>query len=233
MKLSRRLQTVASFVSPGSRIVDVGTDHGYIPIYLVQNAAAVHAIAMDIKKGPLDRAKAHIAQFHLEEQIETRLSDGLKELKPGEGDTVILAGMGGALTVRILQEGHLALNQIKEIILSPQSELDRVRKFLQANGFVIVKESMVCEENKYYTVMKAVKGNMNYRRYIDFKYGKLLLEEKNSVLREFLRKERKKLEEVKCALQNKNTEAAQRRLGELEKELFAVMEAEYEMSGNY
>lgn len=229
MKISNRLQTVASFVTKGSSIVDVGTDHGYVPIYLIEENIAIHAIAMDVRKGPLDRAKTHIEQFHLEKQIETRLSDGLKELKPNEADTLIITGMGGALEVRILEEGKHVLEHMKEIILSPQSELHKVRTFLQENSFIIIKEIIIFEDGKYYTIMKAIKGNMNYERYIDFKYGKLLLEEKNSMLKEFLEKERIQLEEVRNTLKIQDSDAAKRRILEVETELSEIMEAIHEM----
>ena len=104
MELSKRLQAVAGFVSEGNRLVDVGTDHGYIPIYLVKTGKIPSAIAMDVKKGPLSRAEEHIGQAGLDAYIECRLSDGLRGLKPGEGESLLLAGMGGNLMIRILME---------------------------------------------------------------------------------------------------------------------------------
>ena len=95
MKLSERLNTVVSFVKPGSRVVDVGTDHGYVPIELAQRGIISHGLAMDVRKGPLERAKEHIRQYGLEDVIETRLSDGICQLQDHEADTVIVAGMGG------------------------------------------------------------------------------------------------------------------------------------------
>ena len=89
VKLSARLAAVAALVEPGSRVADVGTDHGYIPIYLVQTGIADRALAMDVRPGPLERARAHVDRLSPEcrERIETRLSDGLKALSPGEADT--------------------------------------------------------------------------------------------------------------------------------------------------
>ena len=108
VKLSARLAAVAALVEPGSRVADVGTDHGYIPIYLVQTGIADRAIAMDVRSGPLERARAHVDRLPpgCRERIETRLSDGLKALSPGEADTVVIAGMGGELMIRILDEGQ-------------------------------------------------------------------------------------------------------------------------------
>ena len=105
MKLSKRLETVASFVPKGSNIADIGTDHGYVPIYLVREGQAEHAVAMDVRKGPLERARAHVAEAGLGSRIDVRLSDGLAGLKPGEADCVVIAGMGGELIIHILEEG--------------------------------------------------------------------------------------------------------------------------------
>ena len=105
MQISKRLEAVADMVTSGCRIVDVGTDHGYIPIFLTEAGKITHAIAGDVNRGPLQKAVEHISQYGLEEQIETRLSDGLAAVQPGEADSIIIAGMGGPLTVRILKEG--------------------------------------------------------------------------------------------------------------------------------
>lgn len=187
--LSQRLKTVASCVTKGYRVADIGTDHGYIPIYLAQNGIVPSAIAMDINKGPLARAEEHIRENGLEDRIETRLSDGLAKLKEEEVDSIIIAGMGGTLIVKILSEGLSIIRQVKEVILSPHSDLDVVRRFLQEEGFVITYETMLVEDGKYYTVMKTTQGHMEYDKSIYFKYGKFLLESRNPILQEFLVKE--------------------------------------------
>ena len=106
VKLSNRLSAVASFVTDGNVLADVGTDHGYIPIYLLQEKRIKKAIAMDINAGPLQRAKEHIALYGLKDYIETRLSDGVEALMPGEADTILIAGMGGGLVMHILEDGR-------------------------------------------------------------------------------------------------------------------------------
>ncbi len=93
-------------VSPGCRLADVGTDHAYIPIYLMQNGVIPQAVAMDINQGPLLRATENIRRYGLTGRIETRLSDGLEKLQAGEADTILIAGMGGLLMVRILENGQ-------------------------------------------------------------------------------------------------------------------------------
>ncbi|MBR5315862.1 MAG: SAM-dependent methyltransferase, partial [Firmicutes bacterium] len=129
IKLSKRMKAVASMVTPGNVLADVGTDHGYVPISLVQRKRIPRAIAMDINKGPLQRACEHIAEFQLEECIETRLSDGVKKLEVGEVDSILIAGMGGELVIHILTDGMEVCRSAKELILQPQSELEKVRQF--------------------------------------------------------------------------------------------------------
>ena len=125
MELSKRLQAVADLVTAGCRVADVGTDHAYIPIALVQEGRIPGAVAMDVNTGPLERARLHVAENRLEEKIELRLSDGLAALSPGEADSVVIAGMGGGLVIRILTEGAQTVRGVKECILQPQSEIEK------------------------------------------------------------------------------------------------------------
>ena len=134
MQLSARMERLASKVPYGSRLADVGTDHGYIPIALVLRGKISSAVAMDVNPGPLKRAEEHICGQKLSAYIETRLSDGLTALQAGEADTVLIAGMGGNLTKRILAEGKEVLETVKELVLQPQSEIWKVRRWLRENG---------------------------------------------------------------------------------------------------
>ncbi|MFR5601779.1 MAG: tRNA (adenine(22)-N(1))-methyltransferase [Lachnospiraceae bacterium] len=229
MKLSHRLEIVASFVSEGSNLADIGTDHGYIPIYLVEQGIVPRAIAMDVRTGPLKRADSHIREHGLEHQIQTRLSDGLEKLEPGEADTVVIAGMGGELIIHILEAGAHVRDSIREWVLSPQSALEQVRRYLQEHGLAIVQETMLCEDGKYYTVMKAVPGKMALCREIEWKYGKDLLDQKHPVLLEFLEKEERLLTEVLTHLAAQDTDGARQRKAEILKELDIIKEAQHEM----
>lgn len=199
MQLSERLRLVADFVTEGNIVADIGTDHGYIPIWLVENGKVPKGIAMDIGKGPLERAREHIRLYGYDDRIETRLSDGLKELKENEADSVVIAGMGGALIVSILENGTRVLDTVKELILSPHTEIHLVRHYLIENGYDIVREEMVYDMGKYYTVMKAVHTeDESAKRLYDsdeynYIYGRLLLEDKSHVFMEFIKNERDKL----------------------------------------
>ncbi|OUQ21037.1 tRNA (adenine(22)-N(1))-methyltransferase [Lachnoclostridium sp. An14] len=235
MKLSYRLETVASFVTKGSIVADVGTDHGYIPIFLVEEGIAPSAIAMDLRKGPLERAREHVRERGLEGKIETRLGDGLENLAPGEADTVVIAGMGGELICRILEGGRRLWDQVGEWVLSPQSELSAVRLFLWENGFSLEDEAMVLEDGKYYTVMRCGrKGQQTEERPspAQLKYGPVLLKRKDPVLREFLAEERQKLEAIADTLRESGTEKAAARFREVEAELALAKEAYDEVQGS-
>lgn len=222
VKLSNRLLAVASFVTDGNVLADVGTDHGYIPIYLLQTKRIQKAIAMDINEGPLDRAKEHIVMFGLNDYIETRLSDGVEALTPGEVDTILIAGMGGGLVMHILEEGKEVCHQAKELILQPQSELERVRNYLWSDGYVILEENMVLEDEKFYPMMRVQYQNRtdaeSAENILFCRYGKLLLEQKQGVLLEYLKREAMLYGEILAGLKKQPvSEKINERIAEVEK----------------
>lgn len=228
MDLSKRLTAVAELVTAGGRTADIGTDHAYVPIWLVQNGRIPSAIAMDVNSGPLERARAHVIQNHLEGQIELRLSNGFASLAPGEVDAAVIAGMGGGLLIRILQEGGDVVRTLKECILQPQSEIEKVRAFLLEEGFSFIREDMVEEDGKYYPMMKVVppeQPNVKSRRSTEswneteLRYGKLLLEDKNQVLHDFLLREIRIKNEILNSLEKNDSERAEKRKNEIRKEL--------------
>lgn len=189
MNLSKRLLAVAGMVSAGNRLADIGTDHGYVPIYLVENGIVPSAIAMDVRKGPLEKAMHNIKVHGLEHLIKTRLSDGLDQLAKNEADTVLIAGMGGALMSRILNDGAGVLSDVKELVLQPQSEICDFRHFLHDHGYKIADEQMLTDDGKYYVLFKAVHGTEHYRTETEYLYGHLLLSRRDPVLHTFILKE--------------------------------------------
>ena len=189
--LSERLLAVASMVTPGSVVCDVGCDHGYVPIYLVKHHVCPRVIAMDVNEGPLKSAGEHVREAGLLPYIETRLSDGVEALEPGESDCLIIAGMGGRLMERILTEGRERVAGMREVILQPQSEIAAFRKFLREQGYTLLSENMIFEDGKYYPMMKVTPGKVRntetdlWQQVYD-RYGFLLLREKHPVLHQFL-----------------------------------------------
>lgn len=231
MELSKRLQKVADLVTEGASVADIGTDHAYIPIYLIKNHKVDWAIAMDVNKGPLERAKEHIQAEGLENKIDTRLSDGMEALKPYEVEEIITAGMGGALVIKILTDYPQVTESLKCGILQPQSEIHKVRRFLNKQGYRILAEDFVEEDGKYYPMMKVdfrTQAPETYTR-CQYFYGKRLLEEKHPVLLRYLDRDKKIKEGILSKLNQKMKENPQDRIQDrihgVEEELKIIEEA--------
>lgn len=226
MQLSLRLSAIAEMVTEGNRLVDVGCDHGYLPVDLIQKRKIPSAIAADVGKGPLSRAQEHIEQYGLDKYIETRLSDGLREIREGEGDTLVIAGMGGPLMERILTDGKEVLRSFKELILQPQSDIGHVRRFLFANGYQIMEENSVLEDGKFYFIMKAAAGiKVPAWKDEELEFGKLLLEKKHPVLRQYLERELRIRDQILERLRDESREATVRRKEEVMEERRLILAA--------
>ena len=154
-------------------ILDVTMD--FTIIYLVMNQLASAGIAMDVADGPLMRAKEHIHQYGLDNRIALRKSDGLQQLVEGEADTILISGIGGALMERILREFPHVTQSAKELVLSPQSEIYKVRHALHDLGFVIAQEEMVFDQGKYYTIIRCERGSEHYFTEEEYIYGGYLM----------------------------------------------------------
>ena len=158
MLLSDKMRAVAGLVQPCKSIADIGCDHGYVAMELVRSKVCRHVIAMDVNSGPLDRARHNIADFCMQDYIETRLSDGVSALREGEAEGIICAGMGGKLVISILEQGKKLIGEMKQVILQPQSELSEVRGYLREKGYLVEKEDIIYEDGKYYPMMRALPG---------------------------------------------------------------------------
>jgi len=154
--LSERMQMVADMISRGNVLADIGCDHGFVSIYLLEKGICPKVIAMDVNEGPLLRAKEHIDERGLTSYIDVRLSNGMEKLLLGEADSILIAGMGGRLVIKILTDSMEKAKQLKEIVLQPQSEIHLVRQFLRDCGFHILHEDMVKDNGKFYPAMRVV-----------------------------------------------------------------------------
>ena len=224
MNLSKRLTTVASLITKGNSVADIGTDHGYIPIFMAHNGYTEKAFAMDVNEGPLQRAVDNIARYNVSEKVCTRLSDGLKGLNQGEADTIVIAGMGGLLTIRILSDGADVAHSAKELILSPHSDVHLVRTYLAENGYVIEDEEMVEEDGKFYFVMKVLNGQMELTEDIHIMYGRHLLDKKHPILKDYLLKEEAKRITIQNKMLAQGSTNEDRKM-ELDKELQLIRKA--------
>lgn len=226
--MSQRLRAVAELVTAGNRTADIGCDHGYVSIWLVQKGICPHVIAMDVNRGPLQKAQENIAAHGMSDYIETRLSDGADQLEAGEADSLILAGMGGRLMLRILADRAAVTETMEEWILQPQSEIGLVRRTLCRQGHLIVQENMVKEDGKFYPMMRVLPRKLSTavpngeeegeplctKRLAYERYGELLLRERHPLLKEYLELERQKLWQIL-----KKLEDAQEREGASPKSL--------------
>lgn len=236
--LSKRLQMLASMVTSGNRVADVGCDHGFLPIWLVQSGTIPGALAMDVREGPLEAAREHVAAYGLEEYISVRISDGLKEYHIGEAETIVCAGMGGRLMEKILTESLDKAKSARELILQPQSELREFRAFLRRSGFSILTEDAVYEDGKYYFAMKAVYGGCGAvpdmltaaeketeEVFLYDMFGEKLLLEKHPVLQQYLLYRRDIVKRLKETVSGRNTERTDMRLKEMEEEFILLEKA--------
>ena len=161
MYLSERLLKIAEDINCDC-LADIGTDHGYIPIFSVQNGACKRAIACDINEGPLKAARENIKQKGLGENIETRLSNGLEKIKQNEADTIVIAGMGGFLIRDILEQGKEKIGDKTILFLQPMVATAELRGYLTQNGYEIYKEKLAREGEKFYNILLVKKGNCPY-----------------------------------------------------------------------
>lgn len=198
-QLPKRLETIIERMPTSGCLADVGCDHAYVAIEAVRRGRAARALACDVRKGPLQQAAEHILCAGLAGKIETRLSDGLEKVAPGEADTVVVAGMGGPLMERILQG---RLGDFAHFVLSPQSEIPHFRRFLLAEGMQIDEETMLIDEGKYYVILNvsqraaAASSDSMYVTEEDFLYGGCLLRRLDPVLKSFLEKEKTRYEGI-------------------------------------
>lgn len=223
MKLSERLLAVCHFVTQKT-VADIGTDHAYVPIYLHKKGIAEKIIACDINEKPLQKAQKNIIANCAQNNIITRIGNGLQPLKQNEVDSIILSGMGGMLIIELLEESKEIVENVKELIICPHLDVAAVRKYLHHIGFCIADEKMVLEDGIFYTILRAIKGEQKYSKEIEYLFGKILLDRKDEVLKQFLQYEKNRLQNIQKQL--KNTEQSQKRLQEILQQQNNIEEAE-------
>lgn len=177
--MTPRLYAIAHSVPQGARLADVGTDHGYIPIYLCLQNRLQSALAMDVRSGPLQRAEENIARYGLKSMIKTRLSNGLAALAPNEADTAVLAGMGGLLIAQLLDEAPFDLDCY---ILQPMTAVPELRRYLAEHGYAICDEMLAREQEKIYTIMTVRRGTMPWQEPEDALIGRALRQKRDPLL---------------------------------------------------
>lgn len=157
-QLSKRLHCAASYIKPGMKIADIGSDHAYLPSYAVKQGKASFAVAGEIADGPFQSAKEQVVKIGLEHMIDVRKGDGLEVIEPNEVDCIIIAGMGGPLISHILQGGKSKLPGVSRLVLQPNIGAEHVRRWLLENDWKLVDEQILEEDRKIYEVLIAERG---------------------------------------------------------------------------
>jgi len=214
MKLSERLHSIAGLVPPVHTLADIGTDHGFIPIYLIKQKRIKYAIASDISMGSLDKARQLIREYNLEHCIDTRLGDGLSVLSPGEADVIVIAGMGGVLISDIISRGNETAVTANALILQPMTAQAELRRWLLSNGYEIIDEELAKEEHKIYEIIVAVPNPdvSSYKEDIYYEIGWKLIEKKHPLLEEWITRKMQGLEQVIAQLEMGRSDSAAERM---------------------
>ena len=207
--ISKRLELVASFVTQGAILLDVGSDHAYLPIELVERGQIEGAIAGEVVDGPYQSALKNVEAHGLKEKIQVRLANGLAAFEEEDQVSVItIAGMGGRLIATILEEGLDKLSDVERLILQPNNREDDLRLWLQEHGFQIVAESILEEAGKFYEILVVEAGEM-YLSASDVRFGPFLSKEVSPVFIKKWQKEAVKLEFALSQIPEKNLEERQ------------------------
>ncbi len=211
MKLSERLMTIISLIPQNSIVADIGTDHGYIPAYLIENKISKKVIGTDISKGSLEKIIEYVRGLGYEEKIDSRLGDGLEVVKPYEIDTVIIAGMGGLLIRDILEKDKDVRESIVNFILQPMVAAKELREYLIENNFEIIREELAKEGNKYYEIIYAKQGKTFIEKEIYYEISPLLIREKHPLLKEFVQYKLRGAEKIIKEIENIDTDKTKER----------------------
>ncbi|KJF26884.1 hypothetical protein TZ02_10895 [Clostridium aceticum] len=224
MKLTPRLKKIADLVPINSKVSDIGTDHGYLPIYLLQNNIASHVIASDVNKGPLETAEKNIYLHGYVDKIEMRLGSGLEVLKAGEVDTIIIAGMGGILISELLDKAPNIVNKIHTFILQPMQAQEDLRRYLVANNFKITKDLLVKEDHRIYEIIVAQQGSQAIEEEIYYETGLFLESNPKDLVEEFIEGKIKTQKEIILQVKEQNSPTAMKKHTECEKKLIKLQE---------
>ena len=170
LNLSERMLMAAKMVRRGNAVADIGTDHAYLPAYLILNGIAPKALACDVRKGPLENAKKTVEHYGIEDKITLRLSDGFDEIQPSEAEDFIMCGMGGTLMEQLVSRTHWLKDSSKRIIVQPQSHAEDIRRFFVENGFEILFEDACTDGGKLYCAIAAEYTGIKLQRPVSYIY---------------------------------------------------------------
>jgi tRNA (adenine22-N1)-methyltransferase len=203
-KLTPRLATIAQSVPQGAIVADVGTDHGYIPVYLTAAGICPKAYASDIKEGPIASAKKNIAAYGMEEKVTALVAPGLEGLEQSDADTIVIAGMGGEMIRDIIKASDLAKKEGVTLILQPMTSQEDLKRYLFSHGFQ-VREERICQEGeKFYTILWVVRGEEAHPQEVYHYIGYHVLQHHDEATLGYLRHQKKRYEAIRSAMEGKS-----------------------------
>ena len=204
MRLSKRLKLIADKVPSCHTLTDIGSDHAYIPIHLIENNICKKAIVTDIKDGPNLVAQKNIKKFDMQKRIEILKGSGLKPIKEKETEIIIIAGMGGIQITEILENDLEKAKKSRLIILQPMNYTEIVRKWLNNNGFKISDEELNKDDKRLYVVISCFyTGQKNTFSEYDCYIGRSLIEKNDPLLLDYIKRNIKKVEKILKGMQKK------------------------------
>ena len=212
IKLSQRLQAIADLVPEGAKVADIGTDHGFLPCYLAQSGKAELVIACDVNAQPLALAQKNITDYNVGDTVSTRLGNGLAVLKPGEVDTVTIAGMGGALMIEILDASPMVVDRLKRIVLQPNVGAEAVRIWAEKNRWQIVAEELVKENDIFSVIIVLEQGRSDrFKSAVELYLGPKLLAEHHPLLGLYISEEWEKTQHILDQLAKSDSEESRKK----------------------
>lgn len=213
--MTPRLLNIAKLINKGDILADIGTDHGYLPVYLIEKGIIEKGIASDINMDPLKKAKSLIENKKLENKIETRISNGLENYFIGEIDAVVIAGMGGHLISEIIRNNFNIVKKLKYLVLQPMTGIVELRKFLYENNFRISEELIAKEGKKFYQIIKVEIGKeKRINKPIEFEISRNLIDSTEENLIEFLEYKLKKVTNIISEIEENSKDIDREKLGQ-------------------
>ena len=224
MKLTDRLLKIASLVDNGKRIADIGTDHGYIPVYLLNQNKIQYAILGDVNKGPLENARKEVTRNKLQDKVDLRLGSGIEVLKENEVDEIIIAGMGGMLINNLLKANEKVAHTTEKLILQPMQAPEELRMFLYQNGYKILDEHLVREEHRLYEIIVCKYEGLEPQEIdpIYYEIGLKLIQNNDPLLNDFIENKIRINQNVLKKLEGKEGQVIEDKRAALNKKIDAL-----------
>ena len=222
MELAKRLAAIAAYMPAGCTAADIGTDHAYLPIFLVKAGICQRIIATELRPGPFQSALQKVAEYKLDHVIDLRLGDGLKVIEPAEIDVIVLAGMGGNTIREILAASPEVVSTVSRLILQPMADAGELRIWLVSNGWKINDEQLLEENGKIYVIITAVPGREEVKDPVLLEMGPRLAEKKDPLFGKYLEMIAGRYERALAGMKASNSNAAKIKALETENKLAGI-----------